>query len=557
VISFDAPLFLALLALVPVAVFAYVALARWRRTAERRFAPGRPRDEDAPSPTMRAIKAGIVVAVLALVVVGLARPQIGEDEVLVEQDVADVVIVLDVSRSMLASDVEPTRLDAAVAEATLLTEGLRGNRVGLVIFAENALVRAPLTTDIDPLLALLASARDDSELVEPGSDLGAGIRAGSRVLSDSETASRVLVLVSDGEDHLGGAEIAAEQAVREGVLVYTAGAGTQTGAAVPDEFEAGVPVVTRLDENLLRRIAVAGVSGRYVPLAELPDLADEINSLERSALVSETKTLPLERFQWLALAALALLVAELLIPDRAPRLRVPVRVPRPATLAGMVVTLIVISTACSTAATDHIDEGNRLLDAGDPENALESFRLAAAEEPDSSAAHYNAAVALHLLGQYQRAISETLRALPIDDPKEASAAYYNLGNHYARDGNMADAANAYRQALILNPNDEDAKYNLEQVRREQALAVDSSTNPGSEPRGEGGETEDFGGGLSEGLQSEEALRQALETALAAEGDDLSASQALEALRLAQRLNAGLPLSDDETRGGGSSDRPTY
>lgn len=554
--TFEVPAYLALLALAPLAGVAYVAVARWRESAARRFAPGR--ELERPSERMRFVKAGLVVLAVALLAVAMARPQIGEEHVLIEQEGADVVLVLDVSRSMLASDAEPTRLDVATAQARLLVERLRGHRVGLVVFAGTAIVRAPLTTDTEPLDALLASAVEDGALVDPGSDLGGAIRTAMGVLRDRETATRVIVLISDGEDHSGDALAAAEAVAGNGISIYASGAGTMTGAAVPAEFENGVPVVTRLDENLLRSMSVTTPTGRYASVEQLATIGDEINSLERSLLESDREQLPVERFQWLVLVALGLLVAERLLPDRgwSIQLRLPRRVLRPAAATALLSLFVLAGPSCSSAADDLLDEGNDAYRDVQYEEALETYRQAGSESPDRSEPHYNAGLALHRLARFDEAASETLRALPLEEPQDAAAAYYNLGLHYAEMGRLDDAANALRQSLLLRHDDADAKFNLELVRRlqEQEEAQAQRPQPGNE-ESEGGEPPDPGGGATAGQQTEEALRQELRAAIAGGADELTIDEALLALELAQELNSRLPVTNRERQG--SADLPDW
>ncbi|MCH7697353.1 MAG: VWA domain-containing protein [Chloroflexi bacterium] len=557
--SFESPAYLALLLLCPVALLAYVTLARWRRDAAALFAPGRTeRAIDGTSNAMRTIKASLVVLAVALLAVALARPLIGDQHVVVEQEGADVVIALDVSRSMLAADVEPTRLDQAMEQTAALVERLRGHRVGLVIFAGTAVVRSPLTTDTAPLRVFVAGAREDSLLVEPGSDLGAAVRAGMRVLQNSDTESRVILLISDGEDHEGDALPAASAAASQGILLYTAGFGTLSGAAVPDEEPVqGVPVVTRFNEGLLRQISIESVGGRYAPGTQLAGLADDIDRLDRSIFASERQRLPIERFQWVALAVVLLLVLEMMLPERGLRLRLPRRVPQVAGAVGLLSTLLLVGAACSSAAADLIAEGNRAYERADYAEALESFRRAAVDDPDRPEPHYNAGATLHRLEEYELAAAATVRSFPIDDPLEAAQAYYNLGSHYALLGELDEAFSAFRQALLLDPDDVDGKYNLELVRQLMIQQVTAEGSPGEQEPGDDGDSDASSGEATVGLEArQEALSQALRAALAGAEDELTVSEALSALQLAQELNSTLPLADQVDQPS-SSDSPDY
>ena len=565
--SFESPGYLALVLLAPVAALAFLALARWRREAAARFAPAHPANAlGTPPVAVRMLKASLIVLAVLVLAVALARPLIGEEHIVVKQEGADVVIALDVSRSMLATDVAPNRLASAVEQTSLLVERLRGHRVGLVIFAGTSLVRSPLTTDTAPLLAFLMSAKEDGTLVEPGSDLGDAVRTALRVLQDSGAETRLIVLVSDGEDHDGDVLSAANAAAGQGVLLYTSGFGTLSGAAVPDiEPINGVPVVSRINESLLRRVAVASPAGRYIAGDQLAEEATAINRLERSTLAEERQLLPIERFQWFALLALFLLVAETLVPERGWRVRLRrgwlrrLRVRRSPLMAvaGLFSLALVVGVACSSAADDLIAGGTDAFERGEYAEALEAFRSAAADDPDRPEPHYNAGIALHQLEEYELAASATVRAFPIDDPTDAAHGYYNLGSHYVSLGQLDNAFSAFRQSLLLDPNDRDAKYNLELVRQlmiEQATAVGS---PGDEQPDADDGSEEPDGDTSDGLEAQQsALRQELQAAFAGAEDELTIAEALRALELAQELNSMLPLAG-EFRRPSLPDGPNY
>ena len=565
--SFESPGYLALVVLAPAAALAFLALARWRREAAVRFAPDRPAsDLGTPANAFRTFKASLLILAVLLLAVALARPLIGEEHVVIEREGADVVIALDVSRSMLAKDVAPNRLARAVEQTSLLVERLRGHRIGLVIFAGTALVRSPLTTDTLPLLAVIAAAAEDQALVEPGSDVGDAVRTAMRVLQGSDAESRLIVLVSDGEDHEGDALAAANVAAERGVLLYTSGFGTLAGAAVPgEELVDGVPVVTRINENLLRRVAVASPAGRYVAGDQLAEQAAEINSLQRSSLAAERQVLPIERFQWFGLVALVLLVVEMVVPDRGwfpplphvGRLRPSGRGPQVMGVVGVFSLILVVGTACSSAAADLIASGTDAYERGEYTEALEAFRRAAADDPGRPEAHYNAGITLHQLEEYKLAAAETVRSFPIDDPTDAAHAYYNLGSHYVLLGQFDDAFSALRQSLLLDPNDRDAKHNLELVRQfmiEQAMAAEA---PEGEQSDADAASEESGGETGAGADAEQnALRQALQAAFAEAEDELTIAEALRALELAQELNSLLPLAGQFGRPS-SSEGPSY
>lgn len=581
--SFASPGYLWLLALTPLAVAAYFWLAVWRRGASDRFAPGRRSGQRSGevSPLLRNVRALLVLLAVAALPIALARPQIGHDELVVEQAGADIVIALDVSRSMLAGDVEPNRLEAARRAASTLLDRLGGHRVGLVIFARSALLRSPLTTDLTALETLLQSAEQDGSLLAPGSDLGAAIRTATSALADSEAESRVIVLVSDGEDHEGEALAAAREAAQRGVRLFVAGAGTQAGASIPataparadgaeEEPASGPTVVTALDEGLLRRIAAAAPGGAYVQGAELASLGETIDRLDRTSFVAERQRLPVERFQWLVLAVLAALAVEALVPEgrlSLPGLRLPRGgAPRAAQLGVWIAVVALLAAACGSTANSLIADGNRSYGEASYDDALEAYRRAGSVAPDRPEPHVNAGLALHQLERFDEAAEETARALPAGDSRLAARIHYTLGNHYVRLGRTFDALASYRDALLLDPDHEDAKHNLELVLRliEDANisgAADEADSGGSSPSDNDTSPSDGQPGISDGegqgdgSLTEVTLR-SLEEALAGIDEEFTVAEALLALDLVAELGRQRPVEGGRGAGG-SPDRPDY
>ncbi len=567
--SFGAPEFLALLAAVPVAGLAMAALWSRRDRAEAAYAghgalailsPGR-------SPARRALKAGLLLAAVALLALAAARPQFGSREVPLERRGVDLMIVLDVSESMEADDVAPSRRELAQQEISALLDRLQGDRVGLVLVADSAYLRSPLSSDLAAIQQLVASASRERLLLEAGTALGDGLDVAADALAESEATSRVILVVSDGEDHGGRAIEAARTAGRTGLLVYAAGVGTTQGGTIPQvdpstgevgpkvDPTTGAPLITRLDDALLRGVAAAG-SGRYVNLGDaatrLADLADDFARLRTTVFTTSTERRAEERFQWFVAGALLLLALELALPDtrrmpRSPRREV-------ATLASLAMIAGLLAVACASTVHNLNEDGNRFFAQGEYDRGLESYQRARTERPDLLRLDYNIGNALHRLGEYSRAVEVTQRATAAVESDLAFLAYYSLGNHYYRLGRLQAAFDAYKQALILKPDDLDSKYNIEVVAR--ALAEQPAPPPEAPIPSEGADSgEDApvpsdgadGQGRSEDGQappsgSERAqadqLDQALGEALAGIDEEFTIEEALrvlDILREQQRL----------------------
>jgi Ca-activated chloride channel family protein len=266
---------------------------------------------------------------LAMLVIALARPQWGSEVREIEQEGLQVMVALDVSQSMLAEDIKPTRLARAKLEIADLTERLDGDEVGLTLFSGASFVQVPLTTDYLTALNYLDSARPQV-ISRPGTVIGEAIRTATGAFDDALDNQKVLIVMTDGEDRETDPLAAAQEAADAGVLIYTIGFGTPEGEPVPEtnEFgevvdfkrdQNGEVVLSRLDEGTLQAIAQTGGGKYYRATAdgsELDSLLREIDDLQRAQLQSRFETTYIERFQlFLALALGALILAEF-IPDR-------------------------------------------------------------------------------------------------------------------------------------------------------------------------------------------------------------------------------------------------
>ncbi|MBK9138756.1 MAG: VWA domain-containing protein [Verrucomicrobia bacterium] len=270
----------------------------------------------------------VLVAVTALAL-ALARPGWGRNVIEIERTGVDLIIALDVSRSMLAADADHTnRLTVARTAIGRLVDQLGGDRVGLVVFAGEAYLAAPLTRDHTAFRRALAAADPDA-VSEPGSNLGAAIKLAREGFDRASQGPRALLIVSDGEQLQGDALEAARLAWRDGIRVHTAGVGSAVGARVPRRTYAGGgftrnaqgrEVVSRRDDQRLQRISTAG-GGAYTRL-ERRDSAALVEWFQRAAAalprVAERRTVdePRERFQWPLAVAFALLCADWLLNDR-------------------------------------------------------------------------------------------------------------------------------------------------------------------------------------------------------------------------------------------------
>lgn len=333
------PTFVWTLVAVPVAIYCYWRAAQRRRAALRRFGEVTAVQRLAATvrPWRRVLTQGLVVAAITAMAVSLMGPRFGTQTRTIERQGVDVVIALDVSESMRAQDVAPSRLARAKGEVRTLLERLRGDRVGLVLFAGTGFVQGPLTTDYGAIRLFLDVAGPD-RISGGGTNFDAALEAATeafdaaRPMSDSTAGpenprSRVVLLVSDGENHEANIRDLKEQARENNVTVYTAGVGTAEGGQIPlyengrqigvKRDQSGQVIETSLREDVLTELAEDGAYFRIGSTSSaLQDFPAALRQLETATFAEEEFSEYAEMYQWPLAAALFFLLVELCIPLR-------------------------------------------------------------------------------------------------------------------------------------------------------------------------------------------------------------------------------------------------
>jgi len=289
-----------------------------------------PRLSDGDVVLRRKTQVVILSFAILFLFVALARPQYGVKPVEVKNAGIDVMILMDTSKSMGARDVTPNRLARAKAEVGKIVSALEGNRMGLISFAGASFVECPLTMDISTLRMFLNTVKVGSIPV-PGTAIGEAIADAVKALKGSRAKTKVVLLVTDGENLEGQVESSAKAALENGIVIYPIGIGSSAGAPVPEigddgrikgykKDKNGATVVSRLDVDTLKSIAdITG--GRLITSQgerlDLSSLVAHLKSLEKTDITSREFTEYEERYQWFALTALLLLVLESLFVSRA------------------------------------------------------------------------------------------------------------------------------------------------------------------------------------------------------------------------------------------------
>ena len=325
--TFGSPQFIYLLAALPLlGAFVWWALRQRKRAISRIGDPVLvQRLSLSASRRVRGLRVVLWFLGVFLLIVALARPQWGSDIQIVEQAGVQVMIALDVSRSMLAEDVKPTRLDRAKLEISDLISRLQGDEVGIVLFSGASFIQFPLTSDHSTAKAYLYNANPNA-ISRQGTVVAEAIDISMTGFSTERENQKIIVIMTDGEDHEGDPIAAARQAAAEGAVVFAVGLGSQEGSPVMEYDDQGNvsgqlrdtegrAIISRMDEIALQQISESG-GGRYFRASEprvIAELADEIQAFQDRSLQSKFSQRKVERFQLFLLAgALCLVVAELL-----------------------------------------------------------------------------------------------------------------------------------------------------------------------------------------------------------------------------------------------------
>ena len=323
VLRFEHPEYLYGLIVIPILIIIYILIRIRQDRVFKKFADMEVRSYLVPQRSGRrsVFKFVVFLLMIAFFIVGLANLQSGSKMEEVKREGIDLYIALDVSNSMNAQDIVPSRLDRSKQAINKLISELQGDRLGVIIFADKAFVQLPITTDYAAAKMFLSSV-NTSSVASQGTAIGEAINLAVKSFADDER-SKAIVIISDGEDHENEAAMnAAKEAAKKGIKIYTIGMGLPDGAPIPvynqygqmtgyKKDKSGNTVVTRLDEDMLRRIAEAG-SGLYIRANNsnvgLEKIYDDISKLDKTEIETQVFTDYEDQFQWFVGPGLLLLL---------------------------------------------------------------------------------------------------------------------------------------------------------------------------------------------------------------------------------------------------------
>jgi len=271
----------------------------------------------------------LILSALVFSIFALARPQIGTKLEEVKREGIDIIVAIDVSKSMLAQDIQPSRLAKAKHEVESFIERLRGDRIALIAFSGVPFVQCPLTLDYGAAKIFL-DIMEPELIPTPGTALGLVIEKAIATFDQQERKHKVLVLITDGEDHHGDVMKYAEEAERQGIIIYSVGIGSPKGEPIPavadgsagmgfKKDKKGQVIISKLDEVTLEKIALQ-TGGKYFRSTsgedELDKIYNEIDNMEKKELGSLKFSQFEDRFQYFILVAILFLIWEFVLPER-------------------------------------------------------------------------------------------------------------------------------------------------------------------------------------------------------------------------------------------------
>jgi Ca-activated chloride channel family protein len=397
--------------------------------------------------------------------ISLANPQMGTKSEIVKTNGFDVFLALDISRSMLVTDTPPSRLDRLKRMSEEFIRSLSGNRIGIIVFAGNAYLQTPLTTDYRGLLLFLQSLSPEM-VSHQGTNFSSAISVALRYFSFDKATGKALIILSDGENHEPGLEDAARQAAQKGISIFTIGIGTDAGAKIPDYStgvnvfktnENGEPIISKLEPENLQTIARITRGNYYTldmdPSVTLKRILSDLNRLEKTS--SETRVYAEYRsyYQLFLMVACFFLLLEFFQSFKKIRLT-------------LLLTLFYVSLYSQNNHKE-LRTGDRYYRQKETVAAEEAYRKAL-EKNASPKAWYNLGNAVYNQGRFEESANNYQQSLnKMLPPDQKANAYYNLGNALYQKGNFKGSIDAYKQALRIKPGDPESQHNLTVALKKQ------------------------------------------------------------------------------------------
>lgn len=464
-----------LLAALPLLILLFIFSVRDRKNKSAKIADHRLLNRllSNSRPYIRQLKFILLCISVVMLVIAAVNPRIPEGNNQIKRNGIDVMLAIDVSKSMLATDVKPSRLERAKQLSMRLIDRMSNDRIGIVVFAGKAYLQMPLTADHIAAKMYIGSA-NPAAIPTQGTITSSALKMAASAFNSEEKKYKALVLISDGEDHDDQAVQTAKELSKQGIVIYTVGIGSPRGATIPDE-ETGAPkldadgkiVVTKLNEDELRSIA-AEAKGKYIFFQSADAAAEQIladlASMDKRTITDDSVTNFTSFAVYFLALAFLLVVIEFFISEK-----------KKGTLnirSAAMIFILAFSTLHGTAQQKEkwVKEGNRYYHNKNYKEASGYYQKASANNPNLYEAYYNNGNANYRMGSFDESLEDYDKAIRLmTDSVQKSNAYYNKGVVLQSTQRLSDCIDAYKKALILNSKNDDARQNLQTALRQQQM----------------------------------------------------------------------------------------
>jgi tetratricopeptide (TPR) repeat protein len=469
------------LAAIPLLLILYFFVLNWKKRTIKKIG-----DENLVremiknySPQRFALKFVLILVAFTLGVFALANLRTPKAVEQVNRNGIDIMIALDVSKSMLAQDIKPNRLERAKQALSKLIDKLGNDRVGIVVFAGRAYLQMPLTGDHGAAKMYLASA--STEIVPTqGTVISDALKMCQTSFNAKEKKYKAIVLVSDGEDHDEDALKIAEQMAEDGIVINTVGIGSSQGSTIIDELTNqekqdanGNTVITRLNEEELIQIAQKG-NGTYQLFTNTDDLVSKLDAelagMDQRTVTEDSLVNYKNFFPYFLMLALILLVIELFISERKRLGIIKLNAAERSGLVSLFLIVFCLLPVASMAQNEKalIKKGNEAYEKMEYDNAITNYQQATGKNPANPIAQYNLGNALYKNKKTDEAVQAYENALSNSTSNTDKAkTFYNKGVVLQNNKKLPECIEAYKNALKLDPQDEDARQNLQKALQQQ------------------------------------------------------------------------------------------
>ena len=424
----------------------------------------------------RWTKGGLLIVGFSLAALALTGPLVGFRWEKVEQKGVDIMIALDCSRSMLATDIKPSRLEQAKREIIDLLKMMQSDRAGLVAFSGTAFLQCPLTLD-HSAFSLFLKDLDPDYLPMGGTDLSGAIATALEGFEWEVASEKAIIIITDGENTSGDPLALAKTAAEKGVRIFCIGVGQKDGAPIPDaaggfkKDATGSIVMSRVDDAGLEKIA-ALARGIYVKsVAGDMDLdliykGEILKNMERTTIQSGRKKVWENRFQWLLLPCVVILFLELMICEKKKNghRKFLSSLILFSVSSGLCMGMMPVSLA-HAGASKSVSQGIEAFQLGEWDKAEKLFIDAQLDRPDMPELYYNIGSAAYKKGDYESAMANFTKAMDTEDPVLKEKATFNRGNTQYRRGNLKEAVKSFEQIPETSPLFSKATENIEFIKQ--------------------------------------------------------------------------------------------